>query len=186
MKNKALAIILILIVALSAATWAIYNQISNLQSHINELQAQNNELKAQNNELQEQNNELQGQNIAMQYQISELQEQQIQNPIRITAVNYIGGFSPYIGLTIASDVNVTVLNNHTYPVNGLTLTTRFLESTGEESGGPTTYNIDGLQAGESREIKAIVLWTLDSDHSILNITLKSGDIILDEWTKAVG
>jgi hypothetical protein len=185
MKRKTLAIILIAVMVLSLATWVIYNQISNLQSQIIELQVQNDELQAQNNELQEQNDKLQGQNTVLQYQVSELQEQQIQNPIRITAVNYIGGFFPYIGLVISSDVNVTVLNNHTYPVSGLTLTTRFLESTGEESGGPLTYEIDELQAGESREIKAIVLWTLDSDHSILNITLKLGDVVFSEWSKKV-
>jgi hypothetical protein len=176
MKRRASAIVIIIIVATLIATLLIHNQISNLQSQISELQAQNDELQEQNDELQEQNTE-------MQYQINDLQEHQTESPLRITDVLYAGGFTPYIGLTIESTVYVTILNNHTYPVGGLTLINNLFERTGEESGGPYTLPIDELQAGESREIKTYAFWQLGSSHSILVVTLKSGDVILDEWVE---
>jgi septal ring factor EnvC (AmiA/AmiB activator) len=58
MKRKALAFILLVIFAISAAAWLVYNQVSELQNQISELKAQNRDLQDQNTELQNQTSEL--------------------------------------------------------------------------------------------------------------------------------
>jgi predicted PurR-regulated permease PerM len=155
MKRKALTVILIIVIALSVASWLVYNQISKLQNQISELRAQNDELQEQNSDLQD----------LINNQIRELQEQFNESyknsPVRIVSVSYLGGFNPVVGGIIASDVHVTVMNNYTSALSGVTLTTKFLDSTGNVTGLPFTYQVDELQAGESREIKAWVYWQLD-------------------------
>ncbi len=47
MKRKALALILIIVIALSIATWLVYNKISELESQNSELQEQLRELQEQ-------------------------------------------------------------------------------------------------------------------------------------------
>jgi cell division protein FtsL len=47
MKRKALAIVLITVIAVSVATLLLQNQISDLQNQISELQAQNEKLQEQ-------------------------------------------------------------------------------------------------------------------------------------------
>jgi hypothetical protein len=180
MKRKALAVILIIFIALSVASWLVYNQIGKLQNQVSELQAQNDELQEQNSDLQD----------LINNQIRELQEQFNESykssPVRIVAVNYFGGFIPVVGGIIASEVNVTVLNNYISALSGLTLTTRFLDSTGNESGLPITYQIDELQAGESREIDAWVYWSLNKSHTTLVVTLKLAGIVIDQSIQRFG
>ena len=175
-KRKALAFILIIVIALSVASWLVYNQINKLQNQISELQAQN-------GELQDQISRLQGQIRALQEQLN---ESHTSSPVRIVAVNYIGGFNPVVGLLIASQVNVTVLNNYTSALSGLTLTPKFLESNGNESGPPYTYQIDELQAGETREIKTWVYWSLGTSHTTLVVTLRLVGLVMDEQIVGLG
>lgn len=90
MKRKAL-VILIIVIALSVASWLVYNQISKLQNQISELRAQNDELQEQNSDLQD----------LINNQIRELQEQFNESyknsPVRIVSVSYLGGFNPVVG-----------------------------------------------------------------------------------------
>jgi regulator of replication initiation timing len=186
-KRKALAFILIMVIALSVASWLVYDQISELQNQVSELQVQNDELQEQNGELQEQNSDLQD---LINNQIRELQEQFNESyknsPVRIVAVNYLGGFSPVVRGIIASDVHVTVLNNYTSALSGLTLTTKFLDSTGNVSGLINTYQIDELQAGESLEIDASVWWHLDRSRTTLVVTLKFANLVIDQSIQRFG
>jgi hypothetical protein len=176
-RKIAFSALLIVIIALAFASWLVQNQVSTLQSQISKLQAQNSFLQDQINKLQ--------------CQIHKLQDQDQQNEsyesslVRIVAVKYMGGFNPVVGCLINSQVNVTVLNNHTYPVSGLTLITKFLESTDKESGVPYSFKIDELQAGESQEIEATVSWSLGTSHTTLIVTLELGDVVMDEWIEAV-
>jgi hypothetical protein len=179
-KKIAASAVITVIVAASIAAWLVKNQISDLQ-------AQNSDLQKQVNELQDQNSDLQD---LINNQIRELQEQFNESykssPVRIIAVNYLGGFNPVVGGIIASDVHVTVMNNYTSALSGLTLTTKFLDSTGNVTGLPFTYQVDELQAGESREIKAWVYWTLDRSHTTLVVTLKLAGLVVDESIQRFG
>ena len=116
------------------------------------------------------------------------------NNVKITAVENIGGFNPVVGLLIASQVNVTVRNNGITPVSNLTLTIRLIHnSTGEEIGIPDNEQIDTLQVDESREIRGWYYWSLQEGFNdaagnrdaILVVTLKLGDVVLDEWIKPI-
>ena len=180
MKRKALAITLTIVITLSVASWLVYTQISKLQDQVSELQAQNDDLQEQNGDLQD----------LINNQIRELQEQFNESykssPVRIVAVNYLGGFNPVVGGTIASDVHVTVLNNYTSALSGVTLTTKFLDSAGNVTGLPFTYQVDELQAGESREIEAWAYWTLDRSHTTLVVTLRLAGLVVDESIQRFG
>ena len=84
MKRKAVAIILIAVIALALVSWLVYNQFSALQNQISELQAQNGELQDQNTDLQEQISELQ--NI-----LAELQNKlDVARDVKITAFKWLG------------------------------------------------------------------------------------------------
>jgi predicted nuclease with TOPRIM domain len=182
-RKIALGALLIAIIALALAAWFVQNQINTLRSQNSELQAQNDELQDQKSDLQDQISELQNQTGFLQDRIQEkLNENYEGSPVRIVSVNYLGGFSPIVGMLIESKVNVTVLNKYTYPLSGLTLTTKFLQSTGNESGIPSTLKLDELQAGESREIKAGASWFMYTEHITLVVTLKLGDFVMDEVT----
>lgn len=180
-KRKTLAIITATVVVMLIGALFGYIQINDLQNRIGELQTQNDELQYQNSDLQDQISKLQDQINNLQYRLEiKLNASYENSPVKIVTVNYIGGFNPIVGLLIDSQVNVTVMNNSTYPVRGLTLTTKFLESTGKESGLPYTINIDEIQAGESREIKTWVSWSLGTDHTTLIVTLNLGNLVIDE------
>jgi hypothetical protein len=166
-KRKALAIILIIVIAVSVAILLVYNQISDLQNQINDLQAKNDELQDQIGRLQNQNSVLQ----------DKLDETYGASPVQITAVKMIG-WTPIVGVTIGSQVNVTVQNNGFADLSGLTLTVRLMNNNTEVGRG-YVQQIDGLNAGESREFSGNILYGLDSEFEIESrVTL--GDIILDE------
>jgi predicted PurR-regulated permease PerM len=166
-KRKALAFILIVIFAVSAAAWLVYTQVSELQNQINELQAQN-------DELQDQIGELQNQNSALQDKLDKMYEA---SPVQVTAVERIG-WTPIVGLTIGSHVNVTVQNKGTTELSGLTLTVRLVNNNTEVGRG-YVKQIDRLGAGESREFSGDILYGLGISFKIESI-VKLGDIVLDE------
>ena len=164
MKRKALAIILITVIALSIAAWVIYNQISNLQSQISGLQAQNDELQDQ---IEEQ-----------------LSGNYTRVNIRITAVDVGEDWHPMVGMVMLTYVNVTVRNNDAYAVRGLTVAAKWISPTGQVSETPSDAYIDLLQAGESREIETHLLWALDPvGNSTCVFTVKLNGFVLDEWNE---
>lgn len=184
-RKIALGAFLIAIIALALAAWFVQNQISTLQSQNSELQAQNDELQEQNSDLQNQTSELQDQIGFLQDRLQEkLNVNYEGSPVRIVAVSDMDVFA-WLGQNLFAKVNVTILNNYSYPVSGLTLTTKYNELTSSEGGVPFTIKIEELQAGESREIEAEVRWIFSSGHNRLVVTLKLGDFVMDEWIEAV-
>jgi hypothetical protein len=170
MKRKALAIV-IAIIALALASWYVYNSFGVLQNQIIEL-------KAQNDELQDQIGELQNQNSALQDKLDKIYEA---SPVHIIAVERIG-WTPIVGLTIGSHVNVTVQNNGFTDLSGLTLIVRLVNNDTEVGHG-YVKQIDRLGAGESREFSGGILYSLGSSLKIESI-IKLGDIILDMYIGA--
>ena len=121
--------------------------------------------------MKDQNGDLQNQTIALQNQTRQLQDRVKQlleqldelynSPVQIISYEWIGGFNPIGSLTLAYPVNVTLQNKG---------------------------DVDSFLPGETREIKA---WTYASlneklDDAAIVITLKSGNTILDEWTRSIG
>ena len=105
--------------------------------------------------------------------------------MKITAFSWLGGFNPVGGLLLDHPVNVTAQNNDVVPVSGLTLTVRLdNKNTGAEIGTEGVTRIDRLNSGESREIKGWAYTTIGTslNDAVCVVTLKVGDIVLDEWT----
>jgi FtsZ-binding cell division protein ZapB len=145
MKRKALAIILLTIIALSIAAWFVHTQISELQTQIGVLQAQNSELQDQNNGLQDQISELQNQKSSLQDRLREL----LGAPsVKIIAFSWEGGFNPYVGLLLAYPVNVTIQNKDVKPASGLVLSVKLVNKfTGAMIGMSGGTRIDSLKEG---------------------------------------
>jgi len=174
-KRKILAIVTVTVVSLLLAGLFVYGQISDLQNQIIELQAQNNELQDQTSELQDEIGKLQNQNSVFQ---DKLDEKYGVSPVQITATERIG-WTPIGGLTIMSSAKVTVQNNGSTDLSGLTLTVRLLSGNTEIGDGFVTQ-INGLRAGESREFSGAILYGIDSVFMIES-TVTLGDIFLDEY-----
>ena len=185
-RKTVLSVLLIAIIALALASWAVHNQISDLQNQISELQAQNSDLHNQINELQAQNSELQDQITELQNQKSGTQDklrELLDMPVNITAFDWIEGFNPYVGLTFVNEVKVTVENYGTKEISGIPLTVKLLNNgTLLYNSQPFVTEIDALHAGESREISGSIFWAALSTtptHCVSTLTL--GDVVLDEW-----
>jgi hypothetical protein len=180
MKRKALALALVMIVALSLATWFVYSQISQLQNQIGELQAQNSELQEQNRDLQNQTDELQNQLSELQKLIDYAQD------VKITAFKWVGGFNPVIGMALAHPVQVTIENMGVYDVSGLTLAVKLVYvDTQTEVGQGFTKQIGVIHAGEILGFGGEIWATLGSwsaDSAVCVSTLTLGDVVLDEYT----
>lgn len=186
-KKIALSTVLIAIIALALATWFVHNQISDLQNQISELQAQNRELQDQNTDLKEQNTDLKDQLRELQKQLGELQNMiGIASEVRIIDANWIGGFNPIGGLTLAHPVNITVQNKGVNDVSGLNLTVKLLyKDTKTEVGQGFVKQINIIHAGEILEFSGSILATIDSfstDSAVWVVTLTLGDFVLDERT----
>jgi hypothetical protein len=196
MKRRALAIILILIITLSSASWLVYSQVSELQS--------------QNISFKDKNSELQGNNSALQNQIGELDEQkneqqaQLKNftyqlaltrplLVKITAFKWLGGFNPIGGLTISNPVNVTIQNNDVIPVCGLTLCVRLYDKnsiTRIDVGNEDNSHIERIDAGQSQVIMGSCYTILPKGDynlsgSVCVVTLMVGSVVLDTWKQAI-
>jgi FtsZ-binding cell division protein ZapB len=186
-KRKALALILIIVIALSVASWLVYSQISDLQNQISELKAQNADLHEQISELQDQNTELQNQTGELNEQLNELQSKTYRGlNVTIAAFEWIGGFNPYVGLAIEGDANVTVQNNEAYAISGFKLTLTLVhKSTGVAlSGIEAVVSIGTLHAFEFREITGHAYWHVGDDlgDADCRVVLSLGNFVVDEKT----
>jgi TolA-binding protein len=189
-KKITLSIVLIAIIALALASWVVHNHVSALQNQISELQTQNRELQDQNTDLQEQNTDLQEQLSELQNQLSELQNKTGVAPdVKITAFKWLGGFNPIVGVTLSHPVNVTIQNTGSNDVSGLSLTVKLLYiDTQTEVGQGFAKQIDIIHAGEILEISGSIFATLGSfskDSAECVMTLRCGDIVLDEWIRSL-
>jgi uncharacterized coiled-coil protein SlyX len=191
MKRKALAVVLIAIIALAFASWFIYNQISALQNQISELQERNSTLEVQISEIQDQLNETQNKISEQQENLRGITyELALQRPLNvlITKFNWTGGWYAFGGMTVSYPVNVTVRNNDVVNLSGLTLSVRLLikgtlNEVKDSSGFP--IQIDELKAGESQEILCTILatlWSFSTDSAVCAVRLSVRDVVLDEGT----
>jgi opacity protein-like surface antigen len=188
MKRKALAFILIVVFAVSAAAWLVYTKVSELQNQISELQAQN-------DELQDQIGELQNQNTALQDKLDKIYE----GPVQITEFKLIGRWNAPGGVLAAIGFNLTIHNLENRDVNGLTVEVRVLNANGSEIQaktmwdlGPGIYETDPFDVGvlHAEEVRTLTggIWsdwnTLDNAWTLGPITavatIKLGNAALDE------
>jgi cell division protein FtsL len=185
-ERKVLVIVAAVATALLIGASFVYIQVSELQNQVSKLQAQNSDLHEQVSELQDQNTELQNQTSELKQQLNYLQNQTYRGlDVEITEFEWIGGFSPVVGLLIGSRANVTVQNNEAYAIGGLKLDfTLIRRSSGAELGLSNHYSIDTLQAGESREINGEAYWDLGNglDNAECVVVLRLGNFVVDKKT----
>lgn len=187
LKRKVLALILIIAIAMSVASWLVYNQISELQNQISELKAQNSDLHEQISELQEQNIELQNQTSALNEQLNELQNRTYRGlNVTIAAFKWLDGRHYYGGAgTLAGDANVIVQNNEAYNISGFMLTLTLVHnSTGKALSIQSFYAMGTLHAFEVQEIESYACW--DEGDSLKNancvVVLSLGNFVVDKKT----
>jgi regulator of replication initiation timing len=178
MKRKALAVVLIAIVALSVTTWIIYYQIS-------ELHRQNSDLQNQVNELQEQNRELQDKISELQDQLVELENMNAAHDVKITHFQWIGGYHHMGQVSLYQNFEVTIKNTGSNNASGLTLSVELLTVGTKTKIDEYHKQIDFIRAGEIVEIR----WSFGVGgigryvHTALGVaTLTLGDVLLDRLT----
>jgi TolA-binding protein len=178
MKRKALAIVLIAIVALSVTTWIIYYQISELQS-------QNSDLQNQVNELQEQNRELQDQISELQDQLIELENINAAHDVKITHFQWIGDYHHLGQVGLYQIFEVTIKNIGSNNASGLTLSVELLTVGTKTKIDEYHKQIDFICAGEIEEVRGDVgVGAVGSYfHTAVGVaTLTLGDVLLDKLT----
>jgi FtsZ-binding cell division protein ZapB len=192
MVKKRIVLSAVVVLVLTVTTLLIISQFSSLQTQVADLQTRNSELESQNSDLQNQTIWLQDQNRQLQDQISQLLEQLDGNygsPVKITAFEWDGGFYPIVGVTLYHPVNVTIRNYAAVNVSGLSLTARLINKYDNTQIGTSggTDRIEPLQAGETREISVGAYTTIGTslDEAACVVTLKSGNTVLDEWTRSI-
>jgi uncharacterized protein YlxW (UPF0749 family) len=146
MKRTALAIVLITVSVLSIVTWFVHSQIS-------ELQAQNSELHDQNRDLQDKNDELQEQLNELQKQIDDARN------VMITEFSSLHGWWNLVGVTMAVELDITILNTGINDVEGLTLEIK--RSNFDEDPFNRTRTLGILHAGETIEIQESIVVNMD-------------------------
>jgi regulator of replication initiation timing len=182
MKRKALALILIITIVLSVASWLVYNQISDLQNQISELQAQNEELEEQNEELQEQNSELQDQLIELENMSDVVPD------VKITDFEWIGGYHHLGQVNLFQNFKGTIENMGNNNVSRLSLSVKLLSFRTNAEIGEYTTEIDIIRAGQIVEISGFVsVGDIGSyAHTAVGvITLRLGDVLLDQWIRTL-
>jgi regulator of replication initiation timing len=188
MNKKIAAVFTAIIVILSVASIVMHSQVSELQARVSHLETQNVELQTQNSTLQTQLNELQLQNQEQQDRLSDLTYQLALGrhlKVEIIQAHCSLGWSPIGGVTVSHPTNVTVVNNDSMPLFGLTATFSFVDkNSGVQIGREMSMEIQRLDAGESQVVNGGVLVELNVnlDNAICKITLSKGSIVLDEWT----
>ena len=187
MKRKILVIVTVTVIAILVASFFVYAQISELQNQIGALKAQNGEVQDQLSELENQLSELQLQNREQQDRLNDFTSQLARERhllMDITAFSWLGGFNPIVGVTLVHPINVTIQNNDVVPLSGLVLTFRLQRPSGIQIGDGGISRINRINAGESLEIQGGVYTTIGTslDDAVCVVTLKAGDIVLDEIT----
>jgi len=181
----------VIIVLIITTAWLANSQFSRLQTQITALQTRNNELQNQNSDLKNQTILLSNQNHLLQEQVSQLLDQLricYNASVRIVSTEFVSGFNPYVGLTFANRVNVTVQNFDSKDINGLTLTVELVYNGTELLGSEGyTKDIDVLHAGERLEISDLAFSYLSSrnEGTLCIATLMKEDAILDVWSEPV-
>jgi len=167
-----------------------------LQSQADYLRIQNGDLQANNAALQNQITDLQNQNREKQDRLKDYTYQlSLTRPllVKITAFNFIGGFNPIGGVTLANPVNVTIQNNDVIPLCGLTLWAKLYDEnsiTRIDVGNKDNSRIDRIYVGKSQTFGVNFYTTLETPPvnltgSVCVVTLMVGSVVLDEWKQTI-
>lgn len=191
MKKKVVlgaTIALVLLIAVSG--WLIYDQLSILQTRINDLAAQNADSQNQLSALQEQLRGLELANRELRDRLNDFTaELAKQRHLKIAIMDFIweGGFHPIGGVTLIHPYNVTIQNDDSVPVFGLTLTATLIRG-GIKIGDAGVMRIDRLNLGKTEVSAYGPLTTVGTnlDGTECLVTLSVGGIVLDEWIGNVG
>jgi hypothetical protein len=173
--------IAILIIALS---WQVNIQLNNLQ-------AQNSLLQSKNIELENKVSALQIQTLQMRDRIIQLLEQSSEtykSPVQITAYQWIGGFHPYVGMTLFYPVNFTLRNTGLVDANDLSISIKLINVyNGSLIGLAGGGTIGSLSPGQEREIQMGTCANLDQSlvDAVCVLTLKQGNTVIDEWIRVL-
>ncbi len=194
-KNFTGSFLTVIIVA-SVVIWLVYSEISDLNSQNSDLRQQINELEDQNRKLNDQNSELQKQISEIQDQNSELQDQIIElektinidtaRDVKITDFEWTGGYYSLGQVNLFQSFKVTIQNMADKTVSGLTLSVELFSAGADVKIDEYNKQIDIIHARESLEIGgAVSVGVIDGyTHSAVGvITLSSGDVLLDHWTR---
>ena len=186
-KKIALSTVLIAIIALALATWAVHNQISDLQNQISKLQAQNSDLHEQVSELQDLNTELQNQTSELKKQLNDLQNQTYRElNVEITAFEWIGGYHSLGQVNLFQNFKVTIKNMGNNTASGLSLSVKLLSVGTNTKIDEDTKQIDIIRAGQIVEISGFVsVGDIGSyAHTAVGVIMLSlGDVLLDQWIR---
>lgn len=169
-----LSTVFIAIIALALATWAVYNQMSDLQNQIDKLQAEN-------KELQDQNSELQNQLIELENMIN------ITRDVKITDFEWIGGYHSLGQVNLFQNFKVTIQNMGNKNVSGLTVSVKLLMAVyTKDQIDEYTKQINITRAGQIVEVYGDV-WVgnigSEAHSAVGEVTLTLGDVLLDHWTR---
>jgi TolA-binding protein len=193
-KKLALSIVLIAIIALALATWAVHSQMSDLQNQIDKLQAENKELQDQTSKLNDQIATLQAQKSELQDQNSELQNQLIElenmvniaRGVKITDFEWIGGYHSLGQVNLFQNFKVTIQNMGNNNVSGLTVSVKLLSVGTNAEIAEYTRQTDIIRAGQIVEIYGDV-WVGNiggyAHSAVGEVTLTLGDVLLDQLTR---
>lgn len=158
-KRKALAIVLIAIVALSLATWFIYSQIRELQNQIDELQAHHRNV----------------------------------DVARIVTVSNNTQWGNPVGMAMESWFTVTVRNDGSNTIEGLTLNLTISGVSDEIYDWWTSAPIGTIQSGKTSEAQISIILLNNGYENIDNVVghnaviqLILNDKILDTSTLTLG
>lgn len=172
-KKITLSIVLIAIIAVALATWAVHNQISDLQNQIDKLQAENKELQDQNSELQK--------------KLIELENMINARDVKITDFEWIGGYHSLGQVNLFQNFKVTIQNMGNNTVSGLTVSVKLLMAVyTKDQIDEYTTQINITRAGQIVEIYGDV-WVGNigsyAHSAVGEVTLTWGDVLLDQWTR---
>ena len=173
------------IASLQAQVFNLQLQSSELIKQLVELHNQTDSLENQNRMLQNQTDSLESQNNLLVNQLGNLTEQlALQRPIKVDIMSlwHAESWSSFGGLNVAYPFNVTIRNNDIVTVSGLILTVRTY-SGNQSVGYGYPLEIDLLGVREERIISSVAVVSLTEPRiSTYVATLKSGDVVLDEFT----
>ena len=184
MKKKYVLVSVCIIALLFGSAWLVNVQFNNLQSEIVGLKEQNSELENQVKALQDQNQLMKDRILQLLEQFSE----SYNSPLHITDFEWIGGFNPYVGLTLFYPVNVTIQNSGALEARGLSMVVKLVNMyDGRQIGHVGGTSIDTLLPGELREIQTGAYANLDLSlaDAVCVLTLKQGNTVIDEWIRSI-
>jgi len=189
-KKRILAIGATVVVALLIAisVWFAQHQFVLLQNANSNLRVQINNLQDENRDFYFEAKSLENQNEELEEQLGDLTKQlALERDLNVEITTFSSedrwsDYGPWLGVPRARNVfNVSVRNNDVVMIGGLKLIVEIF-SDNKVVGLTFSWKIDLLNVGEERENNGETIVPIDflSDLTYV-ITLKSGEIVLDEF-----